>query len=176
MNHPKKPIKAVAVFHPEICNGISGTVIFTELPTKQTKKKNSSPIKIKIDIELEGVATGKHGFHIHESGNILEKCMSCKAHFNPFNEVHGGLDSQHRHVGDLGNVVANSSGKVNMTLYDTKIQLRGTKCNIIGRSLIIHEKEDDLGLTVDNPESKINGLAGARLGCAVVGYAEAYYF
>ena len=171
------PIRAICVFHPQICNGISGAVVFTEIATKkQTRKRNSKPSTIEITIELDGVPPGVHGFHIHETGNLLDKCVSCKAHFNPFGEVHGGLKSKHRHVGDLGNITANADGKVRMKLRDGMIQLRGEKSNIIGRSLVIHEKEDDLGLTPNNPESLINGLAGARIACAVVGYADAYYF
>jgi Cu-Zn family superoxide dismutase len=188
-----KPIRAICVFHPQICNGISGTVVFTELiKSNQTKKRivealpykrrvlsaqrNQKTPLVEITIELDGVPPGVHGFHIHETGNMLDKCISCKAHFNPFSEVHGGLKSKHRHVGDLGNITANPDGKVRMKLHDTMIQLRGDKSNIIGRSLVIHEKEDDLGLTPNNPESLINGLAGARIACAVVGYADAYYF
>lgn len=177
-----KSVKAICVFHPQICNGISGQVVFTEVSSKkQTKKRNSAnptrlPPLVDISIELDGVPPGIHGFHIHETGNLLDKCVSCKAHFNPFGEVHGGLNSKHRHVGDLGNIIANSDGKVRMKLRDHMIQLRGEACNIIGRSLVIHDKADDLGKTQNNPESLINGLAGARIACAVVGYADAYYF
>jgi Cu-Zn family superoxide dismutase len=194
-----KLIKGIAVFHPEIANGISGVVRFTEHPLKSQTRKQTSKLqkltkkqqpnlkinnnmtasnkfKIEVEVELNGLPPGKHGFHIHETGNTLEKCVSCKAHFNPFNEIHGGLESEHRHVGDLGNILANENGEVRMKFCDTMIQLRGTKSNIIGRSLVIHEKEDDLGMTKDNPESKINGLAGGRIACSVVGYAEAFYF
>lgn len=167
VNENTKPIRAIAVFQPEVNTNISGSTIFEELGDK-----------VKVTVKLTGLKPGKHGFHVHETGNILEKCMACKAHFNPFNTEHGGQedDKDHRHVGDFGNVVANDKGEVDMTFEDSLITLRGTKCNIIGRSLVIHEKEDDLGRTPNNPESKINGLAGARLGCAVIGYMDAYYF
>ena len=45
-------------------------------------------------------------------------------------------------------------------MTDRLIKLRGTKCNIIGRSLVIHDKEDDLGLGGDK-ESLITGNAGS---------------
>ena len=51
------------------------------------------------------------------------------------------------------------------------IKLRGIKCNIIGRGLIIHEDEDDCG-TTEHPLSKTTGNSGKRIACAVIGYAK----
>jgi len=51
------------------------------------------------------------------------------------------------------------------------IKLRGTKSNIIGRGLIIHADEDDLGLGGEK-DSQVTGHAGARIACAVIGYAK----
>jgi Cu-Zn family superoxide dismutase len=51
------------------------------------------------------------------------------------------------------------------------IKLRGTKCNIIGRGLIIHEDEDDLGRG-GQKDSLVTGHAGKRIACAVIGYAR----
>lgn len=159
----KTPIKAIAVFN-QPGQPVRGTVVFSEYYKK-----------IKIEVNLSGLKEGKHGFHVHESGNMLDKCEACKGHFNPYNEVHGGRHSKHRHVGDLGNIEVNSNGIAKETFYDSKIKLRGTKSNIIGRSLVVHEDEDNLGIPGDK-ESLINGKAGKRLGCAVIGYFDGYYF
>ena len=51
------------------------------------------------------------------------------------------------------------------------IKLRGTKCNIIGRGLIIHADEDDLGLG-GFPDSLTTGHSGKRIACAVIGYSK----
>ena len=153
-------IKAIAVFQ----NKLKGTVIFEE---------THNGIKIKVDIE--GLSPGKHGFHIHETGNLLDKCKKCKGHFNPTNQVHGGPNSKNRHIGDLGNITANQTGICKTQFIDNKIKLTGRKFNIIGRTIVIHKNEDNLGVPKDE-ESLMTGKAGERLDCAVIGYMEAYYF
>ena len=161
-------IKAIAVFFPNKQNNskVSGTVIF-----KESNRSNN----IIIDVKLSGLTPGKHGFHIHESGNLLDNCKQCKGHFNPFNQTHGSLNSTIRHLGDLGNITADANGNVNTTVTTNAITLRGLQRNIIGRSVVIHADEDDLGKG-GNEESLKTGNAGSRIGCAVIGYADAYYF
>lgn len=154
----KKPIKAICVITNKTVKKLSGYIIFEEdLENKRTK----------ISIKLSGLSQGKHGFHIHESGDLRNSCKSLCSHYNPFNKKHGGPNDKERHVGDLGNLKANSKGIVNKTMYDKLIKLRG-KYSIIGRSVVIHEKEDDLGKG-DNKESLITGNAGSRIGCGVIG-------
>jgi Cu-Zn family superoxide dismutase len=76
-----------------------------------------------------------------------------------------------RHVGDLGNIKTNNKGEARYTFYDNVIKLKGTKCNIIGRGLIIHEGEDDCGKG-GNAESLKTGNAGKRIACAVIGFSK----
>ena len=124
-----------------------------------------------IDIKLKGLnKNGLHGFHIHEAGDLTDKCESMCAHFNPYNKPHGGPGSKDRHVGDLGNLKTDKNGNVTIVMSDTMIKLKG-KANIIGRGLIIHADEDDLGLGT-NTASKINGNAGKRIACAIIGIAK----
>lgn len=159
----KKPIKAIAHLSGKT---VTGYVIFMEDPINS---------RVKINIELTGLKSGLHGFHIHEAGNLENQCKGCCAHFNPYNQVHGGPDDLIRHVGDLGNVMADENGKVSEIKYDKLIKLRGNRANIIGRSVVIHTDEDNLGKLKDT-ESLITGRAGAREACGVIGYHDAYYF
>ena len=124
-----------------------------------------------IYIELKGLSkNGLHGFHIHEAGDLTDNCESMCAHFNPYNKPHGGPNSKDRHVGDLGNLKTDKNGNVSIIMTDNMIKLKG-KANIIGRGLVIHADEDDLGLGT-NAASKINGNAGKRIACAIIGIAK----
>ena len=159
----KKPISCIAVFAFPNCKG---NVIFRE---------SLSDNSVIITINLKGAKKGNHGFHIHETGNLLDGCGSCKSHFNPTNKKHGGPDDTERHVGDLGNIYFDENKECKISFKDSKIKLRGNKFNIIGRSCVIHDGEDDLGRG-GNAESLKTGNAGSRIGCAVIGYKDAYYF
>ena len=157
-----KPIKAIAVF---TNSDINGTVTFTEIMSE-------THMMVRIDVNIVGLKPNSlHGFHVHEAGDLTDKCMSMCAHFNPFNKPHGGPDSVHRHVGDLGNLKTNKKGEAKYSFYDDIIKLRGFKSNIIGRGLIIHEDEDDCGKG-DNEDTFITGNAGKRIACAIIGYAK----
>jgi superoxide dismutase, Cu-Zn family len=119
-----------------------------------------------IRLHIYGFKEGKHGFHIHERGSIEKGCSSLCAHYNPYGAKHGGQgdDKDNRHVGDLGNIVINKDGECNTKFVDNLVQLDG-QYSVIGRSIIIHEDEDDLGRG-ENEESLKTGNAGKRIACA----------
>ena len=54
--------------------------------------------------------------------------------------------------------------------YDELVTLYGPN-SVFGRTLVIHDGIDDLGLG-GNKESLITGNAGGRLACAVIGRAR----
>ena len=154
-----KPVYAIAVFN----DSIKGYVKFSEDLTNNM---------VKIDLHITGlIPNSLHGFHVHEAGDLTDKCNSMCAHFNPYGNTHGCPGMSKRHVGDLGNIKTNNKGEAKYTFYDNVIKLRGTKCNIIGRGLIIHEDEDDCGKG-GNAESLKTGNAGKRIACAVIGFSK----
>jgi Cu-Zn family superoxide dismutase len=155
-----KPIYAIAVFNDDKIKGV--TRFAEDLETNQ----------VKIDVNIIGLKPNSlHGFHVHEAGDLTDKCTSMCAHFNPYGKTHGCPGMKERHVGDLGNLRTNSKGQAFYSFYDNYIKLRGNKCNIIGRGLIIHADEDDCGKG-DNAESLKTGNAGKRIACAVIGYSK----
>lgn len=134
---------------------IQGVVIF---------KQKEDYVRIIIDIKGL-IKNHKHGFHIHESGDLREGCKSCCAHYNPNNTEHSGLDGGH--AGDLGNIKTDDDGNCFMSIKTDKFIVD----NILGRSIIIHEDEDDLGLGTQS-DSKTTGHSGARIACSVIGISK----
>lgn len=135
---------------------IKGHITFTELKSR-----------MRINIDVHDLPPGKRGFHIHNKGNLQEGCSSLCSHFNPTNKKHGKLNSPNSHAGDLGNIIVEDDGTCKMTIHSNFLRNRG-KFNIIGRSVVIHEKEDDLGMG-GNEESLKTGNAGARIACGIIG-------
>jgi len=154
----RRPIQAIAVFNEK---KIKSVVYFTECKEG-----------VCIDIFVKGLKkNGIHGFHVHEAGDLTDHCESLCAHFNPTNKKHGCPGMKKRHVGDLGNIIADSTGCCHYRMIDNVIQLRGNKANIIGRGLIIHADADDCGQG-NNEASSINGNSGKRIACAIIGYSK----
>ena len=156
----KKQVIAIANI---IDDKIKGTIEFYEIINSD---------KVIVHVLLSGLKKNSiHGFHIHEAGDISDNCMSAGAHFNPYNKNHGGRDSKERHVGDLGNLKTDNNGNVDLQFTDNLIKLRGSKSNIIGRSIVIHEDIDDEGKG-NAPDSLTTGHSGKRMVCAVIGYSK----
>ncbi|XP_049546280.1 uncharacterized protein LOC125957545 [Anopheles darlingi] len=120
-----------------------------------------------IEINAVGLAPGKHGFHIHEKGDLTDGCASTGGHYNPDKVSHGAPNDQVRHVGDLGNIVADENGIAKTSYSDTVVSLYGAR-SVIGRAIVIHAEVDDLGKT-NHPDSLKTGNAGGRVACGVIG-------
>ena len=150
--------RAICVLDPQPNQTASGVVHF-EQPHFYSK--------CKINGQFKGLAEGKHGFHIHQFGDLTEGCKTAGPHYNPFKKVHGGPDSEVRHVGDLGNVIADSQGNASYNHEDHLVTLYGAY-SVLGRSCVLHADVDDLG-TTDHPLSSTTGNAGGRVACGVIG-------
>ena len=124
-----------------------------------------------LKIDLKNIKNGYHGFHIHNYGDLQDGCLSLGGHYNPENKNHGGLKSIERHKGDLGNIYVEKNNCIKKIMYVKDLYLN----EILGRSIVIHEKEDDLGKG-KNDESKKTGNAGKRIGCGVIGLGNPDYF
>lgn len=120
--------------------------------------------KIHLHGEVTGLTPGKHGFHVHQWGDLTDtqEGMSAGGHFNPSEKPHGKPADQERHVGDLGNIEADESGKAVVDITDSMLTFGGPH-SIIGRSMMVHAGEDVFTQPV--------GDAGARVAFGVIGVA-----
>lgn len=146
--------QAVAVVHPLGDYTAEGTVRFAV-----------SGEGVSVSVDVRGLKPGTHGFHVHEYGDCTASDgTSAGGHYNPHDQPHAGRADPERHVGDLGNIEADSTGAVQVQLHDPVIALEGPN-SIIGRAVVIHAGADDL-------KSQPSGAAGDRVGCGVIGVAE----
>ena len=112
---------------------------------------------------LTGLEPGKHGIHIHKEADLSAPDLaSAGGHWNPDAHKHGGPDTAEHHAGDLGNIDANADGKAHLDITLAGLTLGdGAKTDVIGHSVIVHEKKDDL-------TTQPTGNAGARVACGVI--------
>jgi len=131
-----------------------------------------------ITYDIQGLAPGFHAFHVHEKADFSNGCVSAGPHFNPFGKRHGGPMDVERHVGDLGNVRADASGRAQGVIVDAHVKLDGPASHsVVGRSMMVHADPDDFGRG-DNSQpgpppcngkcSQVTGNAGARLACGEI--------
>jgi Cu-Zn family superoxide dismutase len=155
MMHQKSTVKrAIAVITPTKGNSVHGVVTFEEVDKG-----------IHIVANLTGLTQGKHGFHIHEFGDISsDDGSSAGGHFNPTGMPHSMPTSEKRHAGDMGNIEADGNGSAHLDYIDSVMKLNG-KYSIIGHAVIIHAKEDDF-------KTQPTGNAGPRVGYGVIGIAK----
>ena len=147
------PAKAVAVLNSASGSKVTGTVTFTQTGDS-----------VQVVADITGLTPGKHAFHIHEFGDCsAPDAASAGTHFNPTHKPHGAPDAVERHVGDMGNLEADASGKAHLELKSNVLKLSG-ETSILGRSVIVHEKVDDWSQPVGN--------AGGRVACGIVGVAK----
>lgn len=139
--------------------GVKGTIMLTE--------ENNA---VTLSGEITGLQPGQHGFHVHEFGDNTNGCVSAGPHFNPNGHEHGAPSDSKRHVGDLGNVVADENGKATINITDSQVKLTGQE-SVIGRTIVVHADPDDLGKG-GHELSKTTGNAGGRLACGVIGICK----
>jgi Cu-Zn family superoxide dismutase len=142
--------QARARLNPVKGSSVKGEVVFMKVPKG-----------MKVIAHVEGLKPGQHGFHIHEYGNCGgEAASAAGAHFNPTHHQHGGPDSAERHVGDLGNLVADKNGVAHYEIVDSVLTFEGEQ-SIIGRSVIVHEYADDY-------KTQPTGASGGRISCGII--------
>lgn len=148
-----QPLGATAELKATQGNGVSGTLML----------QPSGP-GVQITGTISGLAPGStHGFHVHENGDCsAPDASSAGEHYNPSGQPHGDPATVNRHLGDMPNVTADDQGAAQLTANIGGLSLRtGQPNDIVGRSIVIHEKADDY-------KTQPSGNSGKRIGCAII--------
>ena len=136
---------------------VPGSIVVGEVTL--TEKDNGLSVQA-IAVNL---TPGKHGLHIHENGSCDDAGKAAGGHFNPDKVMHGYMPKdgmEHAHPGDMGNIEADAQGRAALMVFLPGVTLAEGKYAVAGKSVIVHEKEDDL--------SQPTGNAGGRVGCGVI--------
>lgn len=152
-DHPST-VRAVAVLQPVGGSGVGGVVYLT-----------SEGNHVQVTGKVTGLTQGKHGFHIHEYGDLtdLKEGKSAGDHYNPEHLKHGRPADSQRHAGDFGNIEAGANGEASFSFSDSVVHLTGPH-SVLGRSLVVHAAPDKF--------SQPSGDAGARVAVGVIGIAN----
>lgn len=143
--------EAIALIQPASESKVSGVVIFSDVADG-----------VRVQATIKNLNPGHHGFHIHHYGDAYaHDAASVCTHYNPTNQPHGNRTNAKRHMGDMGNIIADHDGIGRLDYVDKQLKLNGPH-TIIGRSVIVHENADDY---VTQP----TGNAGKKIGVGVIG-------
>lgn len=91
-----------------------------------------------------------YGFHIHENGDCSDDFAKTGSHYNPLNQPHP------KHAGDMPPLFS-CNGYSFMTFYAEQLMIS----QVIGKSVIVHEKPDDF-------TTQPSGNAGNKIACGVI--------
>lgn len=115
-----------------------------------------------ISGKVSGLKKGKHGFHVHETGNCsAADASSAGGHFHKEGQVHGDKGVETSHLGDLGNIEVGKDGSSDLNLYIKGLSLGKGETSIVNKALVIHADADDF-------KSQPAGNSGARIACGVI--------
>ena len=127
--------RATANLAPTAGNRTAGTVTFTP-----------NGDRVRVLAKVTGLASGAHGFHIHEKGDCsAPNFSSAGGHFNPLGAPHGSPTDPKHHVGDFGNIEANDQGTARFERVFYWLTLSGTN-SILNRAVVVHEAPKTAGM------------------------------
>ena len=145
--------------------GASGEVEFS----LETNRANQEVVVVRANVR--GLTPGKHGINVHENGDVsgCDDAGACTGKsYNPDKRPHHGPTALkkfgasachfvgdgcvlNRHIGDLGNIVADENGDSTTSFKDLYTTLKaGTSNSIAGRSVVIRATADDFETEEDD--------------------------
>lgn len=130
-----------------------------------TVELTQTPGGVLLVADLEGLPSGTHAFHIHETGACDPDFQAAGGHFNPTGAKHGFNNPDGPHAGDMPNIHVGSDGAFKFEVLNTMVSLKQGESNSLfdddGSAIVIHAGADDYAT---DPA----GDAGERIGCGVI--------
>jgi Cu-Zn family superoxide dismutase len=120
---------------------------------------------VHVNVKVEGLASGRHGIHIHAVGACTPTFAAAGGHYNPLGHQHGLDNPAGPHAGDLPNLIVNDDGAGRLNAKTDRVTLSDGPATLFdadGSAFIIHANPDDQVTDVGN------GGSGARIACAVI--------
>ncbi|HET9159513.1 MAG TPA: superoxide dismutase family protein [Caulobacteraceae bacterium] len=146
------PMRVVAGDLNNNSKGFAGRFSMTEAPTG-----------VLITVEVQGLAPGWHGMHLHEKGDCsAADFTSAGGHMNhpTTKKAHGLLNPGGPDFGDLPNIYVSADGSGKAEAFTTLVKMSDLK-DADGSAIVIHANKDD------HSAQPIGG-AGARVACGVI--------
>lgn len=120
--------------------------------------------RLTLRITATAQPSGVHGIHLHAIGKCdAPDFTSAGPHLNPHGKQHGRENPAGTHLGDLPNLVIDSSGRGELTveLPDSRTANEAALFDADGSAIVLHAKADD---NVTDP----SGNSGTRIACGVL--------
>jgi superoxide dismutase, Cu-Zn family len=120
--------------------------------------------RIEVELDVRGLPPGVHGVHLHAVGSCnAPDFTSAGPHLNPDGRMHGTLNPQGSHLGDLPNLTIGRGGKGSL-----KARLPGAPAQVWpalfdgdGTAIVVHATADDY-------RTDPSGDSGARIACGAL--------
>ena len=152
--------------------GVSGTVELREVEAQTAgahdMKFMTGTKGVEITVTVTGLTPGAHGFHFHAVGKCEAPFTSAGGHLDPGPNGETDADANHPfHMGDLPNLVADTSGRATLKTITTRVTLSAGPLSVFdadGTAVIVH----------GNPDQGVTGAAnsgvsgGPRVACGVI--------
>jgi Cu-Zn family superoxide dismutase len=126
-------------------------------------KFTSAGSDVTLSVSIANVAPSSvHAFHVHLNPACGADGMDAGGHWDPTVMMHGRWSATPHHLGDIGNLTADTAGQIAFELTtDLWVIGTGAENDVVGHSVILHADPDDF-------TTQPTGNAGGRIACGVI--------
>lgn len=150
-------------------SGISGEVVFVQFGGGFIND-------VTVIARVSGLAPNTtHGFHLHEIGACAPTFAAAGGHFDPGPNSNSNPDTNHPfHMGDLPNLVADSSGVARLVFVTSRVTLTPPAPAPADPGVSLFDANGSAVIVHGNPDQGITGAAGSgvsggpRIACGVI--------